>query len=320
MTLWAMRAAVLGKGPWLLIRNEENLDRLRNSPRKRRLVTHDLNEQITLFEVFEVGPYLNAYTTSPPLPCPPPRAVHLVRGSLVFLPHATISARLSGPGESVLLVSLVAPLQAFACCRSALRRLLHPLRRAWRRVSWRPFWLGGRQPEKVFTWFRALSPGGNTPRPSWPPSSGGPAIQETLIGITPEMTDSNWSLPGGAWSSTGTTCTSRNDQYINRSLPGRFGASPVYPGRFTASRERSGRQAFPPVTALRLSVAQNPLSYASHSSSLITRNDRYIQSVTSGAVGASPVYPGRFTASRERLGRQAFPPVIALRLSVAQNP
>jgi hypothetical protein len=44
-----MRAAVLGKGPWLLIRNEENLDRLRNSPRNRRLVTHDLNEQMTLF-------------------------------------------------------------------------------------------------------------------------------------------------------------------------------------------------------------------------------------------------------------------------------
>jgi hypothetical protein len=44
------------------------------------------------------------------------------------------------------------------------------------------------------------------------------------------------------------------------------------------------------------------------------------QSVTSGAVGASPVYPERFTASRERLGRQAFPPVIALRSSVAHNP
>ena len=45
MTLWAMRGAVLGKGPWLPIRNEDNLDRLRNSSRKRRLVTHDLNEQ-----------------------------------------------------------------------------------------------------------------------------------------------------------------------------------------------------------------------------------------------------------------------------------
>jgi hypothetical protein len=48
MTLWAMRGAILGKGPWLLIRNEENLDRLRNSPRNRRLTTHDLNEQMTL--------------------------------------------------------------------------------------------------------------------------------------------------------------------------------------------------------------------------------------------------------------------------------
>jgi hypothetical protein len=45
-----MRAAILGKGPWLLIRNENNLDRLRNSPRKRRLVTHDLNAQLTLFK------------------------------------------------------------------------------------------------------------------------------------------------------------------------------------------------------------------------------------------------------------------------------
>ena len=43
-----MRGAILGKGPWLLIRNEENLNRLRNSPRKRRLATHDLNEQMTL--------------------------------------------------------------------------------------------------------------------------------------------------------------------------------------------------------------------------------------------------------------------------------
>jgi hypothetical protein len=47
MTLWAMRGAVLGEGPWLLIRNDDNLDRLRNSSRKRRLDAHDLNEQIT---------------------------------------------------------------------------------------------------------------------------------------------------------------------------------------------------------------------------------------------------------------------------------
>jgi hypothetical protein len=50
MTLWAMRGAILGKGPWLLIRNEENLDRLRNSPRRRRLVSHELNQQLTLFK------------------------------------------------------------------------------------------------------------------------------------------------------------------------------------------------------------------------------------------------------------------------------
>jgi hypothetical protein len=50
MTLWAMRGAILGKGPWLLIRNEENLGRLRNSPRGRRLVSHDLNQQLTLFK------------------------------------------------------------------------------------------------------------------------------------------------------------------------------------------------------------------------------------------------------------------------------
>jgi hypothetical protein len=48
MTLWAMRGAILGKGPWLLIRNEENLNRLRNSPRKRRLTTQKLNEQMSL--------------------------------------------------------------------------------------------------------------------------------------------------------------------------------------------------------------------------------------------------------------------------------
>jgi hypothetical protein len=50
MTLWAMRGAVLGKGPWLLIRNEENLDRLRNSPRKRGITSHYLNEQMLLFQ------------------------------------------------------------------------------------------------------------------------------------------------------------------------------------------------------------------------------------------------------------------------------
>lgn len=42
--------------------------------------------------------------------------------------------------------------------------------------------------------------------------------------------------------------------------------------------------------------------------------------VASGAALASERYPGRLSASRERSGRQAFPPVIALRLPVAQSP
>jgi hypothetical protein len=46
MTLWALRVAILGKGPWLLIRSEDHLERLRNSPRKRGLTSHDLAEGI----------------------------------------------------------------------------------------------------------------------------------------------------------------------------------------------------------------------------------------------------------------------------------
>jgi hypothetical protein len=42
MTLWALRGAILGKGPWLVIQSEQNLDRLRNSPRKRTLVSDQL--------------------------------------------------------------------------------------------------------------------------------------------------------------------------------------------------------------------------------------------------------------------------------------
>src|ERR1035438_966560 len=128
---------------------------------------------------------------------------------------------------------------------------------------------------------------------------------------------------------------------INWSLSGAVGAPPVYPGRLTAFRERSGRQAFPPVIALRLSVAQNlvpTLSEMTDTFQLATspvtsgRSPRYailtyfgtemtetLNRSLPGRAGASPVYPGRFTASRERLGRQAFPPVIALRLSVAHN-
>jgi hypothetical protein len=48
MTLWALRVAVLGRGPWLVIQDEHNLERLCNAPRHRRLASHDLNEQIPL--------------------------------------------------------------------------------------------------------------------------------------------------------------------------------------------------------------------------------------------------------------------------------
>lgn len=46
MTLWALRGAILGKGPWLLIHSEKHLNRLRNTPRKRRLASHELGEGI----------------------------------------------------------------------------------------------------------------------------------------------------------------------------------------------------------------------------------------------------------------------------------
>jgi hypothetical protein len=36
MTLWALRIAVLGKGPWLMINNEKNMERLQFSPRRRK--------------------------------------------------------------------------------------------------------------------------------------------------------------------------------------------------------------------------------------------------------------------------------------------
>jgi hypothetical protein len=49
MTLWALRVAVLGRGPWLVIREEQNLQRLCNSRRERELVGHELNQQIALF-------------------------------------------------------------------------------------------------------------------------------------------------------------------------------------------------------------------------------------------------------------------------------
>jgi len=56
MTLWALRVAILGKGPWLLIRSEENLDRLRNSPRKRPLVSDQLVRHAAALQI----PYFNA--------------------------------------------------------------------------------------------------------------------------------------------------------------------------------------------------------------------------------------------------------------------
>jgi hypothetical protein len=42
MTLWALRGTILGQGGWLLIQSEQHLDRLRNSPRQRKLTSHDL--------------------------------------------------------------------------------------------------------------------------------------------------------------------------------------------------------------------------------------------------------------------------------------
>jgi hypothetical protein len=50
MTLWALRVAILGRGPWLVISDPQNLERLCNSRRKRTLEGHDLNQQISLFE------------------------------------------------------------------------------------------------------------------------------------------------------------------------------------------------------------------------------------------------------------------------------
>lgn len=49
MTLWALRVAILGRGPWLVIENSENLERLCNSRRKRALDGHELNQQMALF-------------------------------------------------------------------------------------------------------------------------------------------------------------------------------------------------------------------------------------------------------------------------------
>ena len=134
---------------------------------------------------------------------------------------------------------------------------------------------------------------------------------------------------------------------------GAAGASPAYPGRFnnrlprtvgSASVPAGDRAALvgsaksvvicllflraPPISA-RLGISQSPGSQC-YSSSLPDRcSNSWTFSIPTemtiqlgsfpGRFEASPVYPGRFTASRERSGRQAFPPVVALRLSVAQN-
>jgi hypothetical protein len=39
MSLWALRSAVLGNGAWLAIADEKNLERLENSPRRRKPAT-----------------------------------------------------------------------------------------------------------------------------------------------------------------------------------------------------------------------------------------------------------------------------------------
>ena len=49
MTLWALRVAILGAGPWLVIRSEKNLDRLRNTSRKRDLTSDALNRGVHQF-------------------------------------------------------------------------------------------------------------------------------------------------------------------------------------------------------------------------------------------------------------------------------
>ena len=49
MTLWALRGAVLGQGPWLLVSHEKNLERLENSPRQRKPASLDQWETMALF-------------------------------------------------------------------------------------------------------------------------------------------------------------------------------------------------------------------------------------------------------------------------------
>ncbi len=58
MTLWALHVVILGNGPWLVIRSEENLDRLRNSTRQRGLTSDALSRGVHESRSF---PYFNAY-------------------------------------------------------------------------------------------------------------------------------------------------------------------------------------------------------------------------------------------------------------------
>jgi len=49
MTLWALRGAILGDGPWRVIRSEKNLDRLRNTSRRRGLASDALSRGVHEF-------------------------------------------------------------------------------------------------------------------------------------------------------------------------------------------------------------------------------------------------------------------------------
>lgn len=49
MTLWGLRYAVLGPGPWLMAVSEEHLARLQNSPRRRQPAVQEFFDQRALF-------------------------------------------------------------------------------------------------------------------------------------------------------------------------------------------------------------------------------------------------------------------------------
>ena len=66
MTLWALRVAILGKGPWLVIQSEENLARLCNSARRRPLISDDLNRGIQEFSQLPLFERLCLQSELPP--------------------------------------------------------------------------------------------------------------------------------------------------------------------------------------------------------------------------------------------------------------